>query len=68
MTFDGWLGQQLHREDEIGDLARDAATDPGWPRGGTDVDRAFYLADIRATSDTQIALARAHREYRELPR
>jgi hypothetical protein len=68
MTFDGWLAQQLHRQDPIGALARDAATDPGWPRGGTDTDRYLYLADIGATGDTQIALARAHREYRELPR
>ena len=68
MTFDGWLGQQLDREDAIGALARDAVTDPGWPRGGTDTDRYIYLAEIGGSSDERIALARAHREYRDLPR
>jgi hypothetical protein len=68
VTFDGWLGQQLDRDDAIGALAREAVTDPGWPRGGTDTDRYIYLAEIGGSSEVQIALAWAHREYRELPR
>jgi hypothetical protein len=67
VTFDGWLAQQQQRDDPIGDLARDAAADPGWPRAGTESDRLLYLADSGAPVETQLVLIQAHREYHGLP-
>ncbi len=31
--FKAWLKTQTHRDDPVGDIARDAAADPLWPRG-----------------------------------
>ena len=37
-SFSAWLRCQRRRDDRIGDLARDAATDPDFPRSPSDME------------------------------
>ena len=44
MSFAEWLRGQRQRDDPVGDLARDASADPGFPPGDGQVDTcADYL-------------------------
>jgi hypothetical protein len=68
MTFDEWLAEQRNRQDPVGGLAREVEWMPNWPTSGTESDRYFFLIEIGTTTDEQLALARAHREYRDRTR
>jgi uncharacterized protein YozE (UPF0346 family) len=62
--FTAWLFRQRHRDDPIGDLARDAFHDSDWPRRATRFDefeRCLDKAD--ACQEAQRALLRAWGEW-----
>lgn len=64
VTFNTWLGLQSDRDDPVGDLARDAASDPDWP----DVEALDRLQDhiigaANAGSPALPALERAWAEW-----
>lgn len=64
MTFTGWLSKQRHRDDPVGDLARDVRRDPTWPRRAQTL-RTFerYLDNRDACLGAMKALKRAWSEY-----
>lgn len=58
--FTGWLRQQRRRNDMVGDLARDAKHDPGWPRPTTIGELVRYIDetagwDRRAVDSARLA-------------
>lgn len=64
MSFPEWLMKNLHREDPVGDLARDAARDTNWPprfrsRNGF----RTYFVRHRACFDALDALEKAYTEF-----
>ena len=65
MTFQQWLRRQCHREDPVGDLARDAAHDRDKPYGRTTRAqwRAHLMTHIDACEGAFQALERAWDEY-----
>jgi hypothetical protein len=64
LTFIQWLKQQRDRDDPVGDLARDAASDRRFPRSNSLVRLQAYLAfDTYAIDLAQIALVRAWAEW-----
>jgi uncharacterized protein YozE (UPF0346 family) len=64
MSFADWLEKNRWREDPIGDLARDAHGDNGWPKGRLDLkDFKSYLAQRGACEEAKRALRRAWSEY-----
>jgi uncharacterized protein YozE (UPF0346 family) len=65
-SFDRWLREQRHRDDPVGDLARDVISDPDWPRGaGEHAQRRYLIYEVWACDGAVEAHARAWREYRE---
>ena len=64
MTFHGWLMKNRWRADPIGDLARDAWRDQGWPRRGKAVaEFRAYLVKRGSCPSALRALRRAWTEY-----
>ena len=64
-SFTEWLAGQAGRDTPTGDLARDAAQDPGWPRGGTDLSTfVAHLESMGAHDAALDALRRAWGGYR----
>jgi YozE SAM-like fold len=66
--FTIWLIAQAHRDDWIGDLARDVKHDTTWPRGSTPRLRELhdYLYDLHALDEAHAALDMAWSEWREV--
>lgn len=62
MTFNAWLRKQQRRADPIGDLARDAFSDPKWP--ATARTQRQYLLGVNACEGALVALDRAQAEWR----
>lgn len=62
-TFTPWLKQQAKRHDPIGDLARDTAPDPDWPKRGGRSAYVEYLEDRRAADNVLDALRDAWDEW-----
>ena len=63
-TFTNWLSLQAERQDPIGDLARDVAVDPRWPRSAKTVESyEQYLAQRGADPNAIAALFDAWAEY-----
>lgn len=59
----GWLKKQIKRQDPVGDLSRDAARDPDFPKKGI---REMYLDYLRikgACEAARKAFRKAWREY-----
>ncbi len=60
-SFANWLFDQVDREDEVGDLAREFEDDEGFPDDG---DRAVYEAYFDEFDvDTQAVFERAWEEF-----
>jgi uncharacterized protein YozE (UPF0346 family) len=64
MTFWQWLKNQRKRQDPIGDLARYARTDKGFPRRGDEKAHRDYLESLPACPGALKAMGRAWNEYR----
>lgn len=63
-TFRGWLKAQTHRNDAVGDLARDAVADHCWTTVGWQR-FAYHLANEHGAAPSAMdAAARARTEYR----
>ena len=72
MTFYQWLKKQKHRNDGVGDLARDVIQDADWPHRSASteprkVQRSCerYLNSLRVSVDCINALHRAIGEYEQ---
>jgi hypothetical protein len=67
MTFQQWLHGQRHRDDAVGDLARDAHADRDTPTGQT-TSRTWlrYLRRRGACDGALEALRQAWAEYRAM--
>lgn len=64
LTFIDWLIRQAHRDDPIGDIARDMLDDPHWPESGTILaDFRDYLTSVRASDLALQALQQAWNEW-----
>jgi uncharacterized protein YozE (UPF0346 family) len=64
MSFKTWLLEQQHRDDPIGDLARDAAQDKRFPRRNAKLRTVVrYLEEQEATPAALEALYRAWEEW-----
>lgn len=68
MTFMFWLSKQLDRNDAIGDLARDADGDEGFPRSARLTDYETHLRDNEACDAAIKTLVRAWAEYEKWQR
>ena len=63
--FTTWLKAQRGRDDAVGDLARDAAADPHWPKAAKSLPRLLdYLAGRGACPGAVEACRRAWAEFR----
>lgn len=62
-TFRRWLQQQAKRDDPVGDLARDTAHDPTWPRTGDKSALLDYLSGRHASRGALAALEAAWEEW-----
>lgn len=62
ISFEKWIAYQATRQDAVGDLARDLAADPTWPRDDQG-DVLDHLYDAGADLDAISAVARALDEY-----
>lgn len=65
MTFTDWLRQQTKRDDPIGDLAQDCATDVHWPLSGKYDDYFNYLNKHNAHGAVVAVFWDAWKEYTE---
>lgn len=63
LAFGTWLLRQGGREDAIGDLAKAAAADPRFPRGGDPQAVSKRLNELQADGDTHAALEDAESEW-----
>ena len=64
LTFRDWLIRQAHRDDPVGDIARDMLDDPDWPAGdGILADYRDYLTSVSASSLALAALQQAWDEW-----
>ncbi|PTQ12977.1 hypothetical protein CLG96_02200 [Sphingomonas oleivorans] len=64
-SFGRWLLAQAGRDDWIGDLARAAKNDPGFPRRGESEDVLRRVRSTAADGDMWQAARAAEREWRE---
>ena len=65
MTFTNWLKQQKHRQDIVGDLARDAVEDETGPKGNAGYHVwERHLESKGAVQGALDALAEAWREFK----
>lgn len=62
-SFSAWLKEQKARQDPIGDLARDAASDPAFPRSSQLAPLLAHLRARSAPADAITALEAAHAEF-----
>jgi hypothetical protein len=63
-TFPDWLVRQAHRDDPVGDIARDMLDDPRWPNGERLLAEYFdYLIAERASQLALQALQQAWDEW-----
>ena len=65
MNFTNWLQNQQCREDSIGDLARDAAQDSGWPTEDDLNIYIIYLESQGACDGAMDAIRMAWDEYKK---
>ncbi|MFF1717264.1 YozE family protein [Streptomyces sp. NPDC058268] len=65
VSFKAWLNGHRHAQTAIGDLARDAAQDPNWPRTSSLKRLVAHLDDMGAIDRAIDTLRRAHQEYEE---
>ena len=66
MTFWQYLKLQQHRDDEIGDFARDAVLDATFPRRSQRRDALVRYLDGRSpVQGARLAFEKAHLEWRE---
>ena len=66
-SFWAYLKAQRFRRDRVGDLSRDAVTDPIFPRK-TQGDQHDYLHSVGAVTGAYEALSEAWLEYQEYAR
>lgn len=62
-SFGSWLIRQTQREDAIGDLAKSAAQDRGFPRSGDFQAVSKYLNHVQAPGDMHMALEDAELDW-----
>ena len=55
-SFGRWLLSQTDRDDAVGELAQNAARDPGFPRDGTTDTVSCRLNTLGADGDMHLAL------------
>lgn len=69
MNFTEWLAKQRNRGTPLGDLAREAAEDDGWPAEGTTL-AVFeeHLRRMHASEAAHDTLARAWQSYQRANR
>jgi hypothetical protein len=65
MTFKTWLMMQKHREDSVGDLARDALKDRAWPPTQDMVKLRAHLLKQGVVEKIRLALEEAYAEYQK---
>jgi hypothetical protein len=63
-TFTTWLAIQRERDDWIGDIARDVASDRDWPACNTMAASLQYLLQCNACEAALAAMTAAWREFR----
>ncbi len=56
--FKAWLKAQTHRDDPVGDIARDAAADPRWPRGNAKLGTLIEHLEAHGASPAPIEALR----------
>jgi len=62
--FYRWIKKQTKRDDPIGDLANDAASDPGFPASSNSLEElTSYLVKRRASPEAIVALREAWNEF-----
>lgn len=66
MTFTDWLLTQKHRDDPVGDLARDAAQDPTWPKEETLDSHIDHMESRGACAGAIEALAQTWDKYEQV--
>jgi uncharacterized protein YozE (UPF0346 family) len=64
-TFYGWLKEQRERDDPVGDVARDAMVDAGFPRWNKPFSAySSHLRACQASPEAMRALREAWQEYK----
>lgn len=63
MTFSEWLTKQKRRNDLVGDIARDAAADPTFPRSGSKAVHERYFDPL--PDPVRFAFGHAWSEYEQ---
>lgn len=63
ISFDAWLKAQRHRQDPVGDMARETKRDRGWPRNASYKRQRRRLLRLDAPMEAFFALRRAWDEY-----
>lgn len=62
--FKAWLKAQTQRNDPVGDIARDAAADPRWPRGNARLSTLIEHLEFNGASPAAVeALRDAYGEW-----
>ena len=61
-TFGAWMRRQAHRDDPVGDLARDLAADPSGPADDHVTTVIDYVATVAGSAASSACLA-ASREW-----
>ena len=64
MTFYDWLQRQRRREDLVGDLARDSAADPSFPKTHVQAIHVDYFRNL--PEEAREAFRSAWQEYRRV--
>ena len=62
VTFASWLRSQAHRDDSIGDLARDVRDDESWG-GGSAHQLRGHMSGMGASAHAMDALTKAETEF-----
>jgi uncharacterized protein YozE (UPF0346 family) len=63
-SFRDWLIRQAHRDDPVGDIARDMLDDPEWPASdGILAEHRDYLTSVNASPVALNALQQAWDEW-----
>ena len=64
-SFAAWLRDQRMRDDPVGDLARDAADDPQWPKAPRSLQRLLAYIEASPGGDCTGALESCRRAWAE---